>query len=481
METGSSARPERALTLAFVALAAGAALRLAGARGDLWYDELWSRGHARSVEQPLDVLLRPELQHDNNHWLNTLYLHWIGPEAAPFACRAPALIAGILTLLVLGWIGWRRSRAAGVIVLALAAPSFLLVQYGSEARGYAGAVLFSLVSFAIAEGDGGRGARWRVPAFWAAALLGLGSHLTFLYGYVALLAWHPVRLLRRGSTRSAWVRLALYHALPVAAIAAVYFTTLRHVVIGGGPQYSITRVALDTLGWLFGIPAGSPWAWLAALFVTSAVVLELVLRFRERDDTAFFFPVAIVLAPAVFLAVRRPEILYVRYFLVCVPYVLVLFASLLARAWRAPGTPKLGAACVLLATLAGNAVPLAGLLRSGRGQYGAAVRFLAQETPEGPIEIGVSGDHDVLLLQSHAAELRPRRELVFRDPNSPAPRPPQWILGDSQDPGFEPPPEVRGPFGSHYTLARAFPFGGLSGVSWFVYRRAGAAREERSQ
>src|SRR5262245_50362796 len=146
MDSGSGARPDRALTLALVALVAGAALRLAGARGDLWYDELWSQGHARSVERPLDVLLRPELQHDNNHWLNTLYLHWIGPDASPFACRTPAWIAGVLTLAVLGWIGWRRSPAAGVLVLALAAPSFLLVEYGSEARGYAGAVLFSLVT-----------------------------------------------------------------------------------------------------------------------------------------------------------------------------------------------------------------------------------------------------------------------------------------------------------------------------------------------
>ena len=131
---------------------------------------------------------------------------------------------------------------------------------------------------------------------------------------------------------------------------------------------------------------------------------------------------------------------------------------------------------MLAATIAGNAVPLAELLRFGRGQYGAAVRYLAQETPEGPIEIGVSGDHDVLLLRNHAATLRPARDIVFRDPGSPAPQPPLWILGDSQDAAFEPPPELRGPFGSRYALAREFPFGGLSGVSWFVYRRTGAAR-----
>jgi len=475
MDSGSPARFERALLLALLALAAGAALRLASSRGDLWYDELWSQGHARQVEQPLDVLLRPELQHDNNHWLNTLYLHWIGPDAAPFLCRTPAWIASILTLVVLGWIGWRRSPATGVLALALAAPSFLLVQYGSEARGYAGAVLFSLLCFAIADGDDdagdGRGARWRVPGFWAAALLGFASHLTFLYGYLALLLWHPVRLFRRGPPRSARIRLALYHALPVAAITVVYFTTLRHIVIGGGPEYSVARVVLDTLGWLFGIPGGSPWAILAALVVASVVVAELVLRIRERDDTPLFFAAAIVLAPAFFLAVRKPEILYVRYFLVCVPFFLLLLASLLARAWRGSAALRVAGACVLLGTIAGNAVPLAGLLRFGRGQYGAAVRFLAQETPDGPIEIGVSGDHDILLLQRHAAELRPVRELVFRDPESPVPEPPRWLLGDSQDPGFEPPLELRGPFRSRYALARAFRFAGLSGVGWFVYRR----------
>jgi hypothetical protein len=475
MASGSRAR---VLWLALFLLALGAALRLAGARGDLWFDELWSLTRALLVERPLDVLLRPELRHDNNHWLNTLFLHWLGPDASPFAYRTPAWIASVLTLLVLWRIGWRRSPASGVLVLALAALSFLLVQYGSEARGYAGAVLCSVMCFAIVDGDrdadaAGRRALWRVPAFWAAALLGLASHLTFLYGYVALLVWHPLRLLRRSRPSAAGLRLALYHVLPVGVVAGLYFTTLRHIVIGGGPKFSIGQVVLETLGSVFGVPAGSPWAFLAAVGVGLVVVAELALRFRERDDTALFFPVVLVFAPALFLAVREPEILYVRYFLVCVPYFLLLFASLLARGWRAGGGLRLGAASVLLLTLAANALPVAGLLRVGRGQYSAAVRYLAENTAAGPIEIGVEGDHNLQLLSHHAAALRLGRELVFRDPGSPAPRAPQWILGDSMDPHFEPPPELRGPFGSRYQLAREFPFAGLSGLSWFVYRLSG--------
>ena len=106
-ESGSRARA----SLALILLALGAALRLLCARGDLWFDELWSLTHALRVENPLDVLLRPELQHDNNHWLNTLWLHWLGPEASPLAYRTPAWIASVLTLVVLWRIGARLKGA----------------------------------------------------------------------------------------------------------------------------------------------------------------------------------------------------------------------------------------------------------------------------------------------------------------------------------------------------------------------------------
>ena len=458
----------RALALALVALVAGAALRLAAARGDLWFDELWSLNRARLVERPLDVLLRPELRHDNNHWLNTLYLRAVGQEAAPLVYRLPACVASVLTLVVLGWIGRRRGPLAGVLALVLGASSFLLVQYGSEARGYAGAVLFALLAFALVEGDDGR--PWRVPAFWGAVLLGVASHLTFLYGYVALLAWHPLRAWRSRGPRAAAARLALFHALPLGALAVLYFASLRHMVVGGGPKLALGEVVLQALALSLGVPGGSPWALAAALAAGSAAAAEVVLRARERDDTALFFPVVLVVAPALCLLLRSSDVLYPRYFLVCVPFLLLLLASLLARAWRGAPALRIAAGLALVLTVAGNSVPIAGLLRAGRGQHSAALRFLAAETPPGPIEIGVRGDHNLQLLSRHAAALVPPRQVVVRDPGSPVPEPPLWVLADSQDAGFEPPRDVRA-FGRRYALAREFLFSGLSGICWFVYRR----------
>ena len=162
MDPSSRARP-RLLAVAALALVLGAALRVACATGELWFDELWSLERAQRLERVLDVLLEPVFQHDNNHWLNTLWLHWIGTDVSPLVQRLPACLASLLSLLVIGWIGWRRDPLSGVLALLLAASSFLLVQYGTEARGYAGAVLFALMGYALLSTEDGRPG-WRPPA-----------------------------------------------------------------------------------------------------------------------------------------------------------------------------------------------------------------------------------------------------------------------------------------------------------------------------
>lgn len=460
----------RAVWLAVLLVALGAALRLGAATGDLWFDELWSLARAEQVERPLDVILKSELQHDNNHWLTTLWLHALGPGAAPLAHRALSWSTSLLALVLLGRLAWRRSPQAGLLTLALAAPSFLLVLYGSEARGYSGAILASLLTFALLERDESRRALWHLPAFWAAAVLGTASHLTFLYAYAALLAWHGVHVLRRPGRRAALLRLLAFHGPPLAVMGTLYLTTLRHLVIGGGPKYSTASVALETVGWLLGAPTGSPWAYAALSVVLLVVVAELRCRLRERDDTVLLFP-AMVLVPALVLCVREPEVLYPRYFLVCVPYFLLWMGSLLARAWRGPPALRLGAVLLLAGTSAGNLAADVRLLQLGRGQYRAALRYLDEATPAGPLEIGVEGDHNLRLLRHHADALGLERELVLRDASQSAAKPPPWVLGSTQDQTYEPPRELKGAAGARYVLARAFGYAGLSGQRWFLYRR----------
>ena len=61
-----------------VLLIAAAIPRLIAIHDDFWLDEIWSLQFSKLVEGPLDVLFRPELRHDNNHPLNTLWMYVLG-------------------------------------------------------------------------------------------------------------------------------------------------------------------------------------------------------------------------------------------------------------------------------------------------------------------------------------------------------------------------------------------------------------------
>lgn len=121
--------------LFYLGICAGAlALRVAGAQGDLWLDEIWSLAHVDGGS-PIDVFT--SIHHDNNHHLNSLWLVLVGSHQPPMLYRVPAVAAGTATVLLLA-----SMRPGGRVAAVLAASSSFLVHYDSEARGYALAALF---------------------------------------------------------------------------------------------------------------------------------------------------------------------------------------------------------------------------------------------------------------------------------------------------------------------------------------------------
>ncbi|MEN6450401.1 MAG: hypothetical protein ABFC96_07920, partial [Thermoguttaceae bacterium] len=163
------------IAAAVVLLLAGA-IRFGGAVNDLWLDEIWSlqllADHATS---PLDVFTK--IHHDNNHYLNSLWLQLTGPAASPVLCRLLSLAAGIGTVALAALIGRRRDTATAVLAMLLVGFSYVLVLYSSEARGYAGAVFFAFLSFLLLDRYLDR-RRWQTAvAYSLSAVLGLLSHL----------------------------------------------------------------------------------------------------------------------------------------------------------------------------------------------------------------------------------------------------------------------------------------------------------------
>jgi len=134
--------PARTLAWIVIIALAGLIVRIAAASGALWLDEAWSAVLAGDVRTPLGVFV--QINHDNNHHLNSLWLQWVGIGAPPLVARGLSIATSTLGIVVAGLIGARRGPLVGIITALLFALSPVLVSLGSEARGYAPMMLMVL-------------------------------------------------------------------------------------------------------------------------------------------------------------------------------------------------------------------------------------------------------------------------------------------------------------------------------------------------
>ena len=349
-------------TVAAVVLVLAAVLRLAAARNDLWLDEIWSLDLAARVHRPIEVFTG--LHHDNNHYLNTLWLWAVGPDRDALVYRLVALITGTATVAMAGRIGARRGAAAALSAMLLFAVSYVMVVYSSEVRGYAAAGFFALVGFDSLERFFAR-RRWTAAAaFSASAVLGLLSQPIFISFLAAALvgsiAWLAARWLGCGGDlqiaptgvdagqqpsdaapsapiplRSVLL-LAVSHAVPWLAFALLYFVDIGQVVIGGGTaSQSLMFSYASALAWTFG-------AQFVGVPPMVGIVLTIVLcgaalwcQGRESPAGAVFFACAVIVFPLGLAIVRGSNVVYPRYFFLSIEFLLLLLSFWLVRCGRA--------------------------------------------------------------------------------------------------------------------------------------------------
>jgi hypothetical protein len=455
-------------TAAAAIVLAGAVLRFLAARGDLWLDEIWSVELGRLAGSAVGVFTN--LHHDNNHHLNTLYARAVGYDATPLALRALAVLAGTATIAVAAASDF-RDRIQSLAWALLLSFSYLVVHYSSEVRGYGLALFFATTSYVAMERFlDSRRLAW-AAAFAASAVLGLLSHLTFLYALLAFLAWGAAAAWRDRSARVLGPGWFLAFAPPVATFAALWAVDLRHVVIGGGPEYRLWAVLRELVRSASGIPEG-PLEWLA-LPVLGIAAAEFVRMVRARDLRWVFFAAVIVAGPAAVLLLTRPEYLAPRYFLVLVPFLLWLWASGLARMVRTSRAGAIAAALLLIFFLAGNGVYIARLLRDGRGRYREALEFVVRSEPGPVATVGSDNDfRNATVIGRHLPDLAGAAKFRYVQTGEWTDAAPTWVLVHHF--AEDPPPDdvVLGPTGRRYALSRIFPYAGLSGWDWYVYRMA---------
>ena len=367
----------------------GLILRIVAARGDLWLDEIWSFILVEQAKSFTDIVVA--LPYDNNHVLNSLWLKLVGAGASPLLARAPAMLFGVLSIPVAARLGARVSPVAAIATAAFIAIDFTFVQFGSEARGYAGLILGTLVALDALE------TRLRddsdsssLAALALAVAFGTFSHLTMIEASGALCVMAAVRLMLAEGPRGAWLVRLVPIVLAVAvgsspALACLVISLMSGPLhIGIQTPFSMSTFA-DGLGQLvratlgfWDMPLSQPVAAALLSFLGLGIVVTMPLLPAPRRVLP---AVGLLGLPFLHVALHLPNQNYARFDL-AVGICLALYASeAWARAWSARTPVRALALALAVAFVAGQALQLSRFFAEGRGAFSYATALMTQQRP----------------------------------------------------------------------------------------------------
>jgi len=378
-------------------------------------------------------------------------------------------------------IAWRRSRVQALIAAVLFDFCFSLVQFSSEARGYALAVFFALAAFLLLERDLERPRPWQAVGFGCCASLAFLSHLTAVFILPGALVYAGARRRRRGEPGlGVLAGCARLVAIPALAFAALYWVDLRHLLVEGGEPVVLSLLAVQTVGYTLGLPIvpqqAVPWLLLAA----APLVASLVRLQRAGDPVWIFHLLTIVVTPAAVLFTFRPEVIALRYFLVSIAFYLLAVCDGLAALFQRRTWGAVAASAFLALFVAGNVTHVRGFLRDGRGHYLAALRLMVD--PTSPRSVRIGGDHDFrngTVLGFYARYLPPRARFRYYEWKDWPPDGLDWLIYHGEQRLQQPPKERVDRYGNVYVRTYHFEKTGVSGFYWDLYRATGERRQRR--
>lgn len=449
---------------ALLVVAAGI-FRFYASLGDFWMDEIWTWMMLVRLESAWDILF--SLCHDNNHFLNSWVVYIFGPDTHWILYRVPAVMAGTGSVVLAGLIARTRGVLESFTAMMLIGGSYVCIHYSSEARGYAYVVFFSLLSFWLLGQWLERRRQFDLGLFWLSAALGILSHLSFFHCYLGLVVWSVVRLVRSGR----WLAAVTCHFPLMLLAVCLYFVNWRDMSIGGGTVVPTGEVIRQTLALSVG---GPQWGWLSAIAIAAAIIgllLGLFLFWRAKSDLWLLYFTIVVVAPAVSLVLISRDDVYVRYFLVSIVFLLLLYSIGLGYLYRTGSVGRVAYCLILVLVIAGNAVQTERLIRLGRGTYLEALREI-ERVSEPPL-ITIGSDHDArnrMVIEYYRLYLSDPERIRYVSQEEVLREGVDWYIRHSQVVAETPDEVFFDDWGNSYRLMRQHRFAGLSGWNWFVYR-----------
>jgi hypothetical protein len=360
-------RRRNPLTLVVTVVAiAGLGLRLWCARGPLTLDEIWSIENVAPLTRFWQVFW--DISHDNNHFLNSLWLYFATRLGADvMILRAPSIAMGALTIAVMARLAARHSLAAGIAAAILTAASCFLVNYSVEARGYAGMALAIVVAYEALERASLRPNSSARFVFAAAAGIGALWHLAILpaIGLFALICLAEEKR-RAGDWKpaiDATIRILAPTCLAIAPALACVATGVMvtgRFTIGGVRGFDAQGAAgaiADMIRNTIGLTAAAPMVLVlagAALAIGAALFLGLV-----TNERRVAYAVILLALPAAVFILRPPNAHIARYYLICALFLILLIAEVFGSLWRTGVWRRAAALAALAAMLAGDVCLLA--------------------------------------------------------------------------------------------------------------------------
>lgn len=459
--------PRQRLSIAICVLLflAGAALRVRGAHNDLWIDEIWSLDLARTVPSAMSIFT---LHHDNNNYLNTLYLYSLPAMGNWWGYRFLSIAAGLASMIVAAAVGNLRGRTNAIILTALVAFSYFTVLYSTEARGYSLLMLDVLLSYWLLDRYLKTSKARYAVMFSLCAAVGVGTHWSYLNFFLASALWSLQRLWGRGLKRLIAGLLSCY-AFPTVVYGVIFLVNVRFLISGGGrTEFSTLGTFGEAIAWTCGIHGSNPMGVAIAMVGISALVYGTGFM---RD--AWAAPIAILIAfPLAFALVYQTESLYVRHFLVSMVFLMVLIACCLTALYQRGSWSRIACLVLLACYLTANAIQIRKLFLYGRGQYTAAIRYIQEHTAGSVATVSADQVFRVPFELNFIAAGMDGKRVVYLDPNKWPANGPEWLILNKES-FADPAPdsnEVTDPAGRRYAFVKTFASSPLSGLHWNLYR-----------
>ena len=440
------------------------------ARGDLWLDEIWSIFFAESAKSPCDIIAL--YKHDNNHILNTLYLYVIGKQDHLVFYRLLSIVAGAGSLFLLTRMARKYGYLESLFVLLLAGFSYPLILYFSEARGYALAIFFALLSLLLLDRCLTNYSPMKLFFFWLSACLGILSHLSFIIIFLSLSIFliHK-EVLNPSSLQSKILTVFKYLLIPFLFLIAFYIFYVRGMTIGGGDANDPFTEISKGIACLVGLPDSFfRWRVMASGLFIVITLIGAYLYTRDKNKLWSFVIACLVLPPMVIIFISRPTVYYFRYLVITNPFFYLLLSYILGKWFRSGKRGSYVVLVLLCLYLIGQTQQLLPLFKYGRGNYQAILTEVSRKSSGNILRIG--SDHDFrnkMLLSFYQRFIPPYQSLHYIDQPFWDMDPPEWIILHKADRSFEPEPFISTSDQQIYKLTKVERSVAESGFSWFLY------------